>query len=78
MPSPKQTLEAESQVKSDLYQCLNVGYFVPRRRGLLTMSSTHVQVYDDKKKLNTDQSPSEAIFFQDVIFRLHREQESYI
>lgn len=49
MPSLKSTLEAESQVKSDLYQSLDVWYMVPRKRGLLSTPSTHIEVYDDTK-----------------------------
>lgn len=75
MPSLKQTLEAESQVKSDLYQCLDVWHVVPRKRGLLSTTNTHIEIYDEHKMLNTDKSPLEVIFFQDVIFSLHKEQE---
>lgn len=49
VPSLKQTREAESQVKSDLYQCLYVGHVVPRKRGLLSTSNTQVEIYDDTK-----------------------------
>lgn len=49
MPSLKQTLETESQVKSDLYQGLDVWHVVSKKRGLLSTPNTHIEVYDDKK-----------------------------
>lgn len=49
MPSLTQALEAESQMKSDLYQCLDVWYVVPRKRDVLSTSNTHMEVYGDTK-----------------------------